>query len=97
MSISDKEVQKLAELSRLDLSREQRDGLSDDLGEILELAEKVDEVDTEGVEPTYHALPLTNIFRSDEERPSPDAGKVLDHAPDSADQFFVVPGVIEEE
>jgi len=55
MSISDDEIKKLAELSRLDLSREERDGLSEDLGEVLDLAEKVDEVDTDGVEPTYHA------------------------------------------
>jgi aspartyl-tRNA(Asn)/glutamyl-tRNA(Gln) amidotransferase subunit C len=97
MSISDDEVKKLAELSRLNLSDEERDGLTGDLNEILDLAEKIDEVDTEDVEPTYHALPLENVMREDEARESPDSDKVLDHAPDASDGFFNVPGVIEDD
>ncbi len=97
MSMTDQEVQKLAELARLNLPAEERDALTGDLNEILELAEKVDEVDTEGVEPTYHALPIQNVYRSDEHRSSPDPEKVLDHAPDTSDGYFVVPRVIEDE
>lgn len=97
MSISDQEVRKLAELARLNLSAEEREALTGDLNEILELAEKIDEVDTEGVEPTYHALPIRNVYRSDEHRASPDPHKVLQHAPDHSDGYFVVPRVIGDE
>ncbi|MFP4687457.1 MAG: Asp-tRNA(Asn)/Glu-tRNA(Gln) amidotransferase subunit GatC [bacterium] len=97
MSVSDQEIKKLATLSRLDLSEQERGELSEDLNEILSLAEKINEVDTSGVEPTYHALPLNNVMRADEERPSPDPQKVLRHAPDASDGYFVVPRVIEEQ
>ncbi len=97
MSINDEEIKKLASLSRLDLSEQERKEINADLKEILGLAEKINEVDTTGVEPTYHALPLNNVMRDDEERPSPDPKKVLKHAPESSDGFFVVPQVIEEQ
>lgn len=97
MSISDQEVQKLAELARLNLPPEEREALTGDLNEILELAENINEVDTEGVEPTYHALPIENVYRSDEHRASPDPEDVLKHAPDHSDGYFVVPRVIEDE
>jgi len=97
MSISDDEVQKLAHLSRLNLSEKERDQLSDDLNEILELAEKIDGVDTDGVKPTYHALPLENVMREDAHRTSPDPDDVLDYAPDASDGFFNVPGVIDDD
>jgi aspartyl-tRNA(Asn)/glutamyl-tRNA(Gln) amidotransferase subunit C len=97
MSINDEEIKKLASLSRLDLSEQERKEINADLKEILGLAEKINEVDTTGVEPTYHALPLNNVMRDDEERPSPDPQKVLKYAPESSDGFFVVPQVIEEQ
>lgn len=96
MAISDDEVKKLSDLARLNLSERDRSELTDDLNEILELAEKINEVDTEDVPPTYHALPIENVMRKDEHRPSPDPDKVLEHAPDSSDGYFVVPRVIED-
>lgn len=97
MSISDDEVKKLSDLARLNLSEEDRRELTDDLNEILELAEKINEVDTEDVPPTYHALPIENVMREDEQRPSPDPSKVLEHAPDASDGYFVVPRVIDDQ
>lgn len=96
MSISDEELLKLSELARLNLSEEERSGLREDLNEILGLAESIQDLDTGGVEPTYHAMPLENVTREDESRPSPDAAKVLRNAPDSSDGYFVVPRVIED-
>ncbi|MFB6355406.1 MAG: Asp-tRNA(Asn)/Glu-tRNA(Gln) amidotransferase subunit GatC [bacterium] len=95
MSISDEEIKKLADLSRLNLDSEERDDLTEDLNEILDLAENINEADTEGVDPTYHALPINNVLREDEARPSPDSDKALGHAPDASDGFFVVPQVID--
>lgn len=96
MSISEDEIDKLSELSRLKLSDSERDELSGELGEILDFAEKIKEVDTEDVEPTYHAQPIENVMRADEQRPSPDPENVLDHAPSRSEDYFVVPRVIEE-
>lgn len=93
--IDEAEIDHLAELARLDLDEDQRAQYKEELQDILELAEKVNEVDTEDVPPTYHALPVENVTREDEPRPSPDARKVLDHAPDEADDYFVVPRVID--
>lgn len=97
MSITDDEIKHLSELARLDLQKEERENLKGDLDEILNLAEKIQEVDTENVEPTYHALPLTDVTRPDEPRDSDDPQKLLEHAPESSDGYFVVPKVIEDD
>ncbi len=93
--IDEDEIRHLAELARLNLDEEDIEQYGEELQEILELAEKVNEVDTEGIEPTYHALPVENVTRPDEDRPSPDSEKVLRHAPEAADGYFVVPRVID--
>lgn len=95
MSISDDEVDHLAELARLDLDEDETESLKDDLNEILDLAEKIQDVDTEDVEPTYHAIPVTDVTREDECHESTDPDKVLKHAPDASDGYFVVPKVID--
>lgn len=97
MSIDDEEIDHLADLARLNLESDEKNDLKDDLNEILGLAEKIQEVDTEGVEPTYHAYPLENVSRSDEAEDSNAAEKVLDNAPDESDGYFVVPQVIDNQ
>ncbi len=96
MSVVDQEISDLAQLARLNLTPEEKEEMGEDLKEILEFAEKINEVDTEGIEPTYHALPLTNVFREDEERPSPSPASALENSAASVDGYFVVPQVIEE-
>ncbi len=96
MGSSDANVDKLAELSRLKLTADEQDELSEDMDEILGFAEKIKEVDTEDVEPTYHAQPIENVMREDKHRPSPDPEKALKHAPDRSEDYFVVPRVIED-
>ncbi len=96
MASSNAEVDNLAELSRLKLSEDERKELSADMDEILEFAEKIKEVDTKDVEPTYHAQPIENVMREDNQRPSPDPEKVLKHAPARSEDYFLVPRVIEE-
>ena len=94
MSIDDDEIEHLADLARLDLDQEERDGLEDDLNEILGLAEKIQDLDTEDVEPTNHVLPMTDVTREDTPHESTDPEDVLEHAPESSDGYFVVPKVI---
>lgn len=97
MGIDDSDVEHLADLARLNLDSDERGELTDDLNEILDFAEKIQELDTEDVEPTYHAMPIENVSGEDESRPSPDPDPVLRNAPDSSDGYFVVPKVIENQ
>ncbi len=95
MSISDGEIEHLADLARLDLGEEEKDELEQDLNEILDLAEKIQELDTEDVDPTNHVLPLDDVTRQDEVREGTEPADVLEEAPESSDGYFVVPKVID--
>ncbi len=88
-------VDYLARLIRIELSEEEKELFSSQLGDILGYVEQLKEVDISGVEPMYHPLPITNRFRKDEVRPSLDRDKALSNAPEAKDGFFVVPKVIE--
>jgi aspartyl-tRNA(Asn)/glutamyl-tRNA(Gln) amidotransferase subunit C len=97
MSISDDEIDHLADLARLDLGEEKKDELEDDLNEILDLAEKIQELDTDDVKPTNHVLPLNDVTREDVVREGSDPEAVLEEAPESSDGYFVVPKVIDNQ
>jgi aspartyl-tRNA(Asn)/glutamyl-tRNA(Gln) amidotransferase subunit C len=96
MAISKEEVYKVAELARLKLSEEEAERFTSQLNDILEFANKLNELDTDHVEPTSHVLPMINVMREDEVRPSLDREKVLKNAPEHQDGMFRVPAVFEE-
>jgi aspartyl-tRNA(Asn)/glutamyl-tRNA(Gln) amidotransferase subunit C len=95
MSISVKDVEHVAALARLSLSEQEKEQFTEQLNAILKYAEQLDKLDTEGVEPTSHAMPLVNVMREDEARPSYPIEKVLQNAPDEEDGQFKVPAVLE--
>jgi len=95
MSITKKEVEHVANLSRLDLTEQEVDIFTEQLNSILGFAEKLTELDTENVKPTSHALNITNAFREDEVRDSLPREKALQNAPDQKDGQFKVPTVME--
>lgn len=95
MSIDPKQVRHIARLARLSMSDEELDAMGSDLSDILAYIEKLDELDTSDVEPTSHVLDLTNVFRSDEQRPSLPADEALSNAPDRSGSFYRVPKIIE--
>ncbi|MGG1639516.1 asparaginyl/glutamyl-tRNA amidotransferase subunit C [Paenibacillus sp. FSL A5-0031] len=95
MSISPKDVDHVARLARLELSDSEKDQFTEQLNAILKYAEKLEGLDTENVEPTSHVLPITNVTRADEKRPSLPIEKVLLNAPDEEDGQFKVPAVLE--
>jgi len=95
MSITIREVEHVALLSRLALSDEEKEMFAGQLSAILKYAEKLNELDTDGVEPTSHVLPLANVMREDEVRPSWPIEKVMANAPDQEDGHFKVPAVLE--
>ncbi|MFD1954320.1 Asp-tRNA(Asn)/Glu-tRNA(Gln) amidotransferase subunit GatC [Paenibacillus thailandensis] len=95
MGISMQDVEHVAKLARLELTDEEKETFNGQLNAILKYAEKLNELDTDGVEPTSHVLPLMNVMREDDARPSLPIEKVLLNAPDEEDGQFKVPAVLE--
>ena len=96
-SISREEVAHLAKLARLDMSESELDHLSNELDVILTAVARVSEVAGADVAPTSHPLPLLNVFREDEVRPSLSAQEALSGAPAREDGRFKVPQILGEE
>ena len=94
MAISEQEVEKIAKLAKLTLSTEEKERFSHQLAEILGYMKKIEEVDTEGIAPTYHIHKITNVFREDFARSWLDQGEVLKNAPKRHMGYFSVPKVI---
>jgi aspartyl-tRNA(Asn)/glutamyl-tRNA(Gln) amidotransferase subunit C len=94
--ISRAHVEHVANLARLMLSTGEIEQLTDQLGVILDHAEDVAALDLEGVEPTAHPLPLSNVLRPDEVRPSLARDEVLAQAPEAEDGRFRVPRILGE-
>ncbi|SDY15500.1 Asp-tRNA(Asn)/Glu-tRNA(Gln) amidotransferase subunit GatC [Thermoactinomyces sp. DSM 45892] len=95
MAITKTEVEHVANLARLTLTEEETEQFTDQLNRILQMAEKLNELDTTGIEPTSHVLPMANVLREDEVRPSLPLEKVLLNAPDQKDGLVRVPAVFE--
>lgn len=85
----------IALLARLNLSQEEKDLFSRQLGSIIEYIKKLNELDTSNVEPTAHVLPLHNVFREDKVQPSLPREMALQNAPERNEQFYRVPKIIE--
>ena len=83
-----------AYVARLDLSQEEVELYTEQLGAVLDYAAEVSALDTSGVPPTAHPLPLTNVLRSDEPGPSLERDEVLAMAPDAEDGRFRVPRIL---
>ena len=90
------EVEHVARLARLALGADEKDRMRSQLDAILGYVEQLRRVDTTGVEPTAHVLPLVNVMRDDEVRPSYPADAMLANAPDVQDGQFRVPRILEE-
>ncbi len=91
--ISEKDVEHLAELARLEVSRKDVATLRVQLNEILEYFKKMDEVDTNDVPPTYHVQDLVNVLRDDVPQPS-EPEKLLENAPKKKDRFIKAPKMV---
>ena len=90
------DVAHVARLARLNVSDEELDMFTGQLAAVLEHAEDVASLDTAGVPPTAHPLPLQNVLRDDVPRPSLDRAEVLASAPAVEDDRFRVPPVLGE-
>ena len=89
------DIDYVANLARIALSDDERELFSEQLGEILAYIEQLKMVEVDGVEPTAHAFPVTNVWREDVARPGLTQEEALSNAPESRDGMFVVPKVVE--
>ncbi|MDT8900228.1 Asp-tRNA(Asn)/Glu-tRNA(Gln) amidotransferase subunit GatC [Anaeroselena agilis] len=95
MKITRKDVEHVALLSRLELGENDVEKFTGQLNAILDYIDVLNKVDTSGVEPTAHVLPLKNVMRADEARPSLPRELALANAPEQEDGYFKVPKILE--
>ena len=95
MAITREEVRHVATLFRLGLSEEDIARFQEQLSQIIDYFQVLQQVDTEGVEPTSHTLTLENVMRDDEPRPSFPHEDILANAPFREEGFFRVRAVLE--
>ena len=91
MSVTTKDVAYIAELARLRFSESEQERMAEELNSILHYIEKLNEVDTEGVEPLNTIHDQINVLRADVERQPLSNEEALKNAPDRQDRFFKVP------
>ena len=97
MALTAEDVANLARLARIELSEAELEVLAPQLDVILESVARVSDVAAQDIPPTSHALPLTNVFREDELRPSLSREQVLAGAPAAEQMRFRVPKILGEE
>jgi len=95
MAAAEIDVKYVAHLARLKLTPDEEKKLGAQLGGILGYIEKLKALDVTGVEPTAHAMPMTNVTRPDEVRPSLPHDDALRNAPAQANGLFIVPKIVE--
>lgn len=95
MKITRKDVENVALLSRLELAENDVEKFTGQLNAILDYIDMLNKVDTEGVEPTAHVLPVKNVMRPDEPRPSLPRELALANAPEQENGYFKVPKIME--
>lgn len=96
MKVTKQEMERVAVLSRLSIPADEAKAYTEQLSAFLEYVENLQKVDTEKVKPTTYALPIENVFRTDEVRPSLPREAALSNAPLQENGYFKVPRVLEE-
>lgn len=92
---TDVDVKYVAHLARISLTPEEEAKFGAQLKNILGYIEKLNQLDVSHIEPTAHAVPLVNVFRKDEVRPSLSNEDALRNAPSKSNGLFVVPKIVE--
>lgn len=95
MSVSKKDVEYVAELSRLNFSEQEKENLVDDLNQILNYMEKLNELHTENVDIIVNPYYIENKFREDEVQQSMNLESIIENSPQNLEEYVVVPKIIE--
>ena len=93
--ISDETIEYVGILAKLELSEEEKEQAKKDMGSMLDYIDKLNELDTEGVEPMSHVFPVHNVFREDVVTNGDERDNILKNAPESKDGSFKVPKTVE--
>lgn len=93
--ISDETIDYVGILAKLDLSAEQKEQAKKDMGRMLDYIDKLNELDTEGVEPMSHVFPVSNVFREDVVTNGDDSANTIQNVPEEKDGMFMVPRTVE--
>jgi len=94
MPVTKKDIEKIAELANLKLSETELESFTPEMNEILNYMEKLNELDTENVEPLAHPVEQSNVFRDDILKSSISTEEALKNAPSNDEKHFKVPKVI---
>lgn len=89
------DVEYVARLARMRLTEEEKKLFSKQMEDIFSYLDKLNELDTTGVEPTSHVIDRKNVFREDKAKPSLPKDQIMAGAPDASDGCFIVPKIIE--
>ena len=93
--ISDETIEYVGILAKLELSDEEKEAAKQDMGRMLDYIDKLNELDTTGVEPMSHVFPVQNVFREDVVVNGDDRENILKNAPEEKDGSFVVPKTVD--
>ena len=93
--VDDATIEYVGILAKLELSQEERQAAKRDMSRMLDYVDKLNELDTEGVEPMSHLFPVHNVFREDEVINADSREQILANAPEQKDGAFKVPRTIE--
>ena len=93
--ITNETIDHVAVLAKLELTGQEREEARRDMCRMLDYIDKLNELDTAGVEPMSHAFPLTNVFREDEVTEGDGRRETLQNAPEAREDMFVVPRTFE--
>ena len=92
--LSKKEVEHVAWLAHIDLSSKEKTRFTQQFNEILEYFKRIDRVNTDEVQPTYHVLEVMNVYREDEVTPSLPKEEALKNAPKKEKEFLKAPRIV---
>jgi aspartyl-tRNA(Asn)/glutamyl-tRNA(Gln) amidotransferase subunit C len=95
MKIEKDKINYVARLAMIGLTRKEEELFAMQLNDIISYIEKINEIDTSGIEPTNHSIDMGNVFRDDNPEKSLSNTEALSNAPDKKDGFFKVPKIIE--
>lgn len=94
MEITNEMIDKLANLAKLQFKNEDRDSIRKDLSKIITFVDKIEELDTEGVEPLIHINQEVNVLREDEVKETVTQAQALKNAPSKDSDYFKIPTVL---
>lgn len=93
--IDDETIEYVGILAKLELDDAEKEAAKKDMGRMLDYIDKLNKLDTDGVEPMSHVFPVYNVFREDVVTNGDDRDQILKNAPESKDGAFKVPKTVE--